>query len=78
MLVKDPRYVPMESAKEKEKLVIQDCRLRKKRMKTQIEQNITTNFELLHSQFCQPRISHCHPLIGNQNRVSQHLPVVDS
>ena len=30
MLVKDPRYVPMESAKEKEKLVIQGSRLRKK------------------------------------------------
>ena len=30
MLVKDPKYFPMESAKEKEKLVIQDCRLRKK------------------------------------------------
>ena len=78
MLVKDPRYVRMESVKEKEKLVIQDCRLRKKRMKTQIEQNITTYFEFLHSQFCQPRISHCHPLIRNLDRFRQHLPVADS
>ena len=30
MLVKDPKYFPMESAKEKEKLVIQGSRLRKK------------------------------------------------
>ncbi len=65
MLAKDLRYDRMESAKEKRNWFIQDCRLRKKRMKTQIEQNITTYFEFLHSQFCQPRISHCHPLIGN-------------
>ena len=58
MLTKDRRYVPMESVKEKGKLVIQDCWLRKKKTKTQIEQNITTYFEFLHSQFCQPRISH--------------------
>ena len=44
MLTKDRRYVPMESVKEKGKLVIQDCRLRKKKTKTQIEQNISTYF----------------------------------
>ena len=66
MLAKDLRYDRMESVKEKGNWFIQDCRLRKKELKnTQIEQNISTYFEFLHSQFCQPRISHCHLLIGN-------------
>ena len=65
MLVKDLRCVRMESVKEKEKLVYTRLLVKKKKMKTQIEQNITTYFEFLHSQFCQPRINHCHPLIGN-------------
>ena len=40
MLVKDLRYVRVESFKKKGKLVIQDCRLKKKELKnTQIEQN---------------------------------------
>ena len=33
MLAKDLRYDRLESVEEKEKLVIQDCRLRKKRIK---------------------------------------------
>ena len=71
MLAKDLRYDRMESVKGKENWIIQDCRLRKKKQQqkelrnTPIERSISTYFEFLHSQFCQPRISHCHPLIGN-------------
>ena len=75
MLTKDRRYVPMESVKEKGKLVIQDCRLRKKKTKTQIEQNITTYLEFLHSQFCQSRKRQWHEILWDLNSFRQHLPV---
>ena len=38
MLAKDRQYVPMESVKEKGKLVIQDCRRRKKEIKKHTDQ----------------------------------------
>ena len=52
----------------KGKLVIQDCRLRKRELKKkQIEQNIPTYLKFLHSQLCQSRKRQWHETLWDFN-----------
>ena len=68
----------MESVKEKGNCFTRLSVKKKRELKKQIEQNITTYFEFLHSQFCQSRKRQWHEILWDLNSFCQHLLVADS